>query len=69
VLSPHKGDQLHGGGTGLPQVRGLVSRIALLLFDVDLARFFAAVLEQCAFCTPLFLKLLLFQAQRGACLH
>ena len=35
-----KGDQVHGGGTGLPQVWGLVSRIPLLVFDVDLARFF-----------------------------
>ena len=35
-----KGDQLNGGGIGLPQVRGLVSRIPLLLFDVNLARFF-----------------------------
>ena len=35
-----KGGQLYGGATGPPQVRGLVSRIPLLLFDVDLARFF-----------------------------
>ena len=56
ICESSKGDQLHGGGTGLPQVRGLVSRIALLLLDVDLARFFSAVLEQCAFCTPLFFK-------------
>jgi hypothetical protein len=39
IFEGSKGDQLHGGGTGLPQVQGLVSRIALLLFDVDLARF------------------------------
>ena len=50
-----KGDQLHGGGTGLPQVRGLVSRIALLLFDVDLT-FFSAVLKQCVFFISLFFK-------------
>jgi hypothetical protein len=40
ICEGSKGDQLHGGGTGLPQVRGLVSRIPLLFFDVDLARFF-----------------------------
>jgi hypothetical protein len=31
------GYQLYCGGTGRPQVRGLVSRIALLLLEVDLA--------------------------------
>ena len=51
-----KGGQLYGGATGPPQVRGLVSRTPLLLFDVDLARFFSAVLEQCAFFIPLFFK-------------
>jgi hypothetical protein len=56
ICEGSKGDQLNGGGTGLPQVRDLVSRIALLLFEVDLARFFSDVLEQYAFCTPLFLK-------------
>ena len=29
-------DQLHGGGTGRPQVRGLVSRIDALHLDDDL---------------------------------
>ena len=40
ICEDSKGDQLHGSGTGLPQVRDLVSRIALLLFDVSLAHFF-----------------------------
>ena len=34
----NKGDQLHRGGTGRPQVQGRVSRIASLRLDVDLAR-------------------------------
>jgi hypothetical protein len=37
-LESSKGDRLHGGGTGWPQVRGRVSRIDLLLLDIDLAR-------------------------------
>ena len=40
VCEGSEGGQLYGGATGLPQVRGLVSRIASLLFDLDLARFF-----------------------------
>ena len=37
-LEGSKGDRLHGGGNGWPQVRGRVSRIASLLLDFDLAR-------------------------------
>jgi hypothetical protein len=47
------------------QVRGLVSRIALLLFDVDLAKLFMRAQSNPHVLLHCFSKLLPFRAQRG----